>query len=61
MGVVVRAAREGAGISLRLLASQAGVNHSHLSRFETGERPISRVMYEHLLAAIAELLHREAA
>lgn len=57
----MRAAREGAGISQRALARQAGVDHSHLNRFEAGERPISESMYQHLLAALAGLMAGDAA
>lgn len=56
-GATLRAAREGAGVTVYALAKQAGVSQTHVHRFEAGERGISLAKYEHLQAAIVELLH----
>lgn len=62
LGPVLRAIREGAEMSRRSLAKTAGVDHSHLSRVETGERDISPEMLLKVLTAIASrLLHKEEA
>ena len=51
-----RAARQGAGVTVRALAKEAGVDYTHLSRWERGERPVSPVTYEHLSRALADYL-----
>lgn len=61
LGPVLRQARKGAGVSIRALARQAGVDHSHVARFEKGERPISEAMYQHLLHALGTLTEKETA
>ena len=55
-GAEFRAARRGAGVSVRSLASEAGIDHSTLSRWERGEREISPSTYEHLTHALADYL-----
>lgn len=60
-GPALRAARRGAGISLRNLAKQSGVSHTHIARFETGERPISLAKYQHLLHALGQSLPQDGA
>lgn len=41
VGATMRAAREGAGLSLRETARRLGVTHATLSRFERGQRVVS--------------------
>ena len=55
-GPTFRAARQGAGVTVRALAKEAGVDYTHLSRWERGERPVSLVTYEHLSRALADYL-----
>ena len=55
-GAEFRAARKGAGLPLRALATEAGINHSTLSRWERGEREISTSTYEHLSRTLADYL-----
>lgn len=54
-----RAARAGAGLSARSLATEAGVSHSTLSRWERGEREVSLSTYEHLSRTLADYLAGE--
>lgn len=56
IGAVLRQARVGAGISRMALARQAEVDHTHIARFENGERPMSEVAFQHCLYALAELM-----
>lgn len=56
VGGEFRAAREGAGVALRALADEAGIDHSTLSRWERGERQISTSTYEHLSHTLADYL-----
>ena len=56
LGRTFRAARRGTGLSIRELAAEAEVSHSSLSRWEHGERGISRINYEHLSRALAEYM-----
>ena len=59
LGPTLRALREGAEMSRRSLAKAAGVDHTHLSRVETGERDISpEVLLKVLTALASRLLHR---
>jgi transcriptional regulator with XRE-family HTH domain len=55
-GPAFRAARRGAGLSVRALARQSGVDHSTISRWERGEREISHATYEHLSLALGDYL-----
>lgn len=55
-GGVYRAARQGAGISIRRLAADAGINHTTISRWERGQRDISEAAYQHLTTALADLM-----
>ena len=55
-GSTFRAARQGAGLTVRALAKEAGVDYTHLSRWERGEREISLVKYEHLSRTLADYL-----
>jgi transcriptional regulator with XRE-family HTH domain len=55
-GEVLRAMRDGAGVSLRAMASRVGCSHSHLARVEYGERTpdladrVARATAAHILA-----------
>ena len=55
-GATFRAAREGAGLSVRALARESGIDHSTISRWERGEREISPATYEHLSLTLAHYL-----
>lgn len=55
-GSAFRAARQGAGLRIRALARESGVDHSTISRWERGEREISPATYEHLSLALADFL-----
>ncbi|HET7328491.1 MAG TPA: helix-turn-helix transcriptional regulator [Nocardioidaceae bacterium] len=61
VGRVLRTARVAAGITRRALARQAGVDHSHLGRFEHGERAVSESFYAHVTAALAVLIEKNDA
>ena len=52
-GAAIRALRTGAGLSLRQLAGAVGISHSHLVRFERGERDVSTETLTRLIHAIA--------
>ena len=56
VGPSFRAARTGAGVSIRALASQAEISHTTLSRWERGERAVSLVTYQHLSHALADYM-----
>jgi transcriptional regulator with XRE-family HTH domain len=58
IGPVLRAIREGSGMSVRGLAKAAGISHSHLLRVESGERDVSRGLELRLLSAVADRLLR---
>jgi transcriptional regulator with XRE-family HTH domain len=49
--------REGVGLSRRALATRAGVEHSHLARFEYGERDLSAEKMTSVLQAIADRIN----
>ena len=55
-GKTFRAARQGAGLSVRALADRADINHSTVSRWERGERQISETTYQHLANALADFM-----
>lgn len=55
-GATFRAAREGAGLSVRSLASRADVSPTTISRWERGEREIAEATYQHLTLALAEFM-----
>ena len=52
-GAAIRALRTGAGLSARKLAGSVGISHSHLIRFERGERDVSTATLARLIQAIA--------
>lgn len=54
LGPTFRAARLGAGLSVRSLANAAGISHTSLSRWERGERDISESTYQHLTLTLGE-------
>ena len=51
---VLRAMREGAGMSLRATASRVGCSHSHLARVEYGERALTADLTDRIARAIAD-------
>jgi transcriptional regulator with XRE-family HTH domain len=51
-----RAARQGAGLSVRSLAERAEISHSTISRWERGEREISETTYQHLTLTLADYM-----
>lgn len=53
--------REGVGMSRRALATQAQVEHSHLARFEYGERDLSADKMTRVLQVIADRINGRAA
>ena len=55
-GETFRAARQGAGLTVRALAERAGIDHSTVSRWERGEREISETTYQHLSLALADYM-----
>ncbi|MBW4721243.1 helix-turn-helix domain-containing protein [Saccharothrix obliqua] len=57
LGAELRAARDNAGVTLRELAKRLGVDHSSLSRAESGERPPA----PHVVLAILRALGVEGA
>jgi transcriptional regulator with XRE-family HTH domain len=60
-GDVLRAMREGAGMSLRDMAWRVGCSHGHLARVEYGERALTRDMGQRISRATADhLLERTA-
>ena len=60
-GEVLRAMREGAGMSLRAMAWRVGCSHSHLARVEYGERALTRDMGHRISqATAAHILERTA-
>lgn len=54
LGESFRILREGAGLGIRPLAERSGISAGTISRWERGEREISRATYEHLSAALAD-------
>lgn len=55
-GATLRRMRKSAGVGLRELAQQAGINAATLSRFERGERVLAQNTYAHVVAALGALL-----
>lgn len=55
-GPAFRAARQGAGLPIRVLARRSEVDHTTISRWERGERAISHTTYEHLTLTLADYL-----
>jgi transcriptional regulator with XRE-family HTH domain len=60
-GPTFRAARQGAGVSLRALALEAGISHPTLSRWERGQRAVSHITYVHLTRTLADYLAKKVA
>lgn len=56
LGPTFRAARRGAGLTVRALAQRAEISHTTISRWERGERDISIATYEHLSLALADYM-----
>lgn len=56
-GPTFRTMRLQAGVSTRSVASRAGVTHSTLSRWERGERAVSKATEGHLAQALADLMN----
>lgn len=56
LGPIFRSTRTAAGISVRAVASRAGLSHTSVSRWERGEREISEATYQHLTTALADYL-----
>ena len=54
-GLVIRAMREGAGLSQAELAARLGCSESYISRLESGERQGGKFFLTHLAATLAEL------
>ena len=54
-GVVLKAQREAAGLTLSELAERAGCDESYLWRIEVGERKGSRYFLAHLAQVLAEV------
>ncbi len=52
-GAVLRAMREGAGMSQRALAEGAECSHQHLAYIEQGQRPLSHDLAHRVAVAIA--------
>lgn len=57
-GAAVREKRIGAGISARALALKSGLSHTHLVRFESGERQVSETSLARIVTALAEMAAR---
>lgn len=55
-GSTFRAARRGAGLSIRALASRVEKSHSTISLWERGKRDIGESTYEHLTLALADFM-----
>lgn len=51
-----RAAREGAGLSLRALAAHTGLSHNHISMWERGQRELAEDTYQQLTDALAQFM-----
>ena len=61
-GPLLRVARLAAGVTLKGLSREAGVNHSHLSRFERGQVPVSLNLYSHAVVTLAHMaVNKDAA
>lgn len=62
LGVTFKTIRVGAGLTVTELANRTDTSKSTVSRFESGQRAISRELLTRLLRAIAdELTERSAA
>ena len=55
-GETFRAAREGAGLSIRAIAKRAEVSHPTISLWERGLRQIGDPTYEHLVTTLADYM-----
>lgn len=56
LGSTFRAAREGAGLSVRQVAARAGRSHATVSRWERGERDIAEETYQRLMQVLQDHL-----
>ncbi len=56
LGSTFRAAREGAGLSVREVAARAGRSHATVSRWERGERAIAEDTYQLLMQVLTDHL-----
>lgn len=59
-GAMLAAMREAAGLSQRQLARAIGVNHSHLSRVEAGERELGEKYWLAAATMIADHMRESA-
>jgi DNA-binding transcriptional regulator YiaG len=55
-GETFRAARKGAGLSIRQLAKRADISHTTISRWERGEREIGEPTFQHLSLALTDYM-----
>jgi Helix-turn-helix domain len=60
-GPLLRVARRTAGVPLRALAIEAGINRDELSRFERGHVPVSLNLYSHAVVTLAGMMFPKAA
>lgn len=60
-GKTIRTEREAVGMSLRALASEVGISHTHLVRIENGERNLTPHLAESLTYAMAKHLKGKVA
>lgn len=56
IGRTIRAEREAVGMSLRALAFEVGISHTHLVRIELGERNLTAELSKSLTHAMAKHL-----
>jgi plasmid maintenance system antidote protein VapI len=60
-GEVMRAMRDGVGMTIRGMASSVGCSHQHLARIESGQRALTPDLAAKVAQAIADHLNRRAA
>lgn len=56
LGASFRAARNGAGLSVRQVAGRVGISHTSVSLWERGQRDLAEDTYQALTDALADYL-----
>ncbi len=57
-GPEFRLVRELARVTIRQVATEAGIHHTTVSRWERGERDISQATYDRLVSVLNDIVKR---
>jgi transcriptional regulator with XRE-family HTH domain len=59
-GEIIRKARQDCKLSVRAMANLIGISHTHLTRIENGERPLTPELSNRHAVALAKHLRGES-